>query len=569
MREHLIAVARGDAEPDLVIAGGQVVSVFTGEIFPADVAIADGYIAGVGQYDSSRRFDAGGQYVLPGFIDGHCHVESSKLDVAEFARAIVSRGTTTIVVDPHELANVVGHAGIDYVLSASENLPVRAFVMAPSCVPASPFESPSAALTADDLEDMLRMPRVIGIAEMMDYPSAIRAEPEALRKMAAAQGRRIDGHAPGIEGKQLNAYLAAGPSSDHECVSYEEALEKRRLGMWIMIREASMIRNLLDLLPLIQRYGPEYSMFVTDDREAGTLLAEGHINSMVCAAVAAGIRIEDAVKLATINVATYHRLDDLGAVAPGYAADLLVCPDLGTFEPSAVFTRGKLVAEGGRTLPFDAAPVPSGMTDTVHVRPVTGPDFRIADSGSSVINVVRLIPDQVVTAAVDMRPSRRVGQIVADPSRDLAKIAVVERHHATGRMGLGMVQGFGLRKGAFGSTIAHDAHNIIVAGVDDDDMALCVDRLASMGGGLVVVSDGQVRGELPLEIAGLMSTMSAQKVAVAIQGLEGELKSMGVNIATPFMYLGFLALSVIPELRLTDRGLVDVRAASIIPLGVP
>lgn len=568
MRSHWVSIARGDEPADLVLQGGSVLSVFTGEVFRADVAIADGHIVGVGEYDGPNVRDVSGKILAPGFIDGHCHIESSKLNVDEFARAVLPSGTTSVVVDPHEMANVLGSTGVEYMLAASEGLPLAVYVMMPSCVPASPFESPAGPLEAPDFPEILSHPRVLGIAELMNYPAAISGDPSVLSKMALTGYKHIDGHAPGVSGNQLNAYIVSGPSSDHECTTLAEALEKKRLGMWIMIREASMIRNLVDLLPLVREYGTDNCMFVTDDREAGTILEEGHMNSMVRTAVAHGLSAGDAVKLATLNVARYHGLDHLGAVAPGYTADILVLPDLVSFQPEAVYTAGALVAEGGCTIPFIALPVPGSVTGTVRVRSVTADDFRVPDDGYREVRVVEVVPDQVVTRATSGRPSRSDGSIHADPEADLAKLAVVERHHASGRIGLGFVRGFGLQTGAFASTVSHDAHNVVVAGVDDADMALCVRRLAEMGGGLIVCRDGEVIGELPLEIAGLMSVRTAREVSAALQELERSLADMGVTIATPFMYLSFLALSVIPEMRVTDRGVVDVRSFELVPLGI-
>ncbi len=568
MRSRWVAIARGDEPADLVFRGGRVLSVFTGEVFEADVALADGHVVGVGVYEGPNERDVSGKVLVPGFIDGHCHIESSKLSVGEYARAVVPRGTTTVVIDPHELANVLGTAGVEYMLSASQDLPLGVYVMLPSCVPASPLESCAGPLQADDYSDLLTCRRVLGIAEMMNYPAAIAGEPEVMAKMAAAGNRRIDGHAPGVSGNDLNAYIVSGPSSDHECTTLEEALEKRRLGMWIMIREASMIRNLVDLLPLITEYGTDNCMFVTDDREAGTLLGEGHMNSMARKAVQHGVSAGDAVKLASLNVARYHGLTWLGAVAPGYQADLLVLPDLETFEPEAVYRCGRLVAENGRMLPFDTAAEPPYVMNTVHVSPVGAGSLRIPDDGSRDIRIIELVPDQVITRAIIDRPTRVRSEMVADSDRDLAKLAVVERHHATGRVGLGFVRGFGLQCGAFASTVAHDAHNVIVCGVDDADMARCVARLAEIGGGLIVVRDGNIVGELPLPIAGLMSMEPAEAVVAGLDRLEECLKEMGVSVPTPFMYLSFLALSVIPEMRVTDLGVVDVDSFSVVPLGL-
>jgi adenine deaminase len=568
MRRRWIAVARGDEQADLLLHGGEVLSVFTGELFRADVAIADGYVVGVGEYDAAReRIDVSDRIIIPGFIDGHCHIESSKLNVDEFARAIVPLGTTGAVVDPHELANVLGIRGIEFVLEASERLPLRVFVMAPSCVPASQFESPAGALYATDLAELLQQDRVLGIAEMMNYPAAIAGDPDVLAKMTMSPRPHVDGHAPGVSGRALNAYIVSGPGSDHECTTLAEAMEKRRLGMWVMIREASMIRNLVDLLPMLREYGTENCMFVTDDREAQTLLDEGHMNSMVRTAVAHGLDAGDAVKLASLNVARWHGLAHLGAVAPGYAADLQVVPDLVSFVPELVLQGGKVVAADGVALPFQSPSIPPDVTGSVRIGAVADDALRVAHRGETTIRVVGLIPDQVVTRAEVIEPLVRDGEIVADPERDLAKLAVIERHHASGVVGVGFVRGFGLRDGAFAATVAHDAHNVIVTGMNDADMLLAARRLEEIDGGLVVVRAGQVRGELPLEIAGLMSTRDARTVVDAIAGLEASLCEMGVTLATPFMYLGFLALSVIPEMRVTDQGIVDVRSFEIVPLG--
>lgn len=568
MRRRWVSVARGDEPADLVLTGGSVLSVFTGEVFNADVAIADGHVVGLGDYKGRRTYDVSGRFLVPGFIDGHCHIESSKLNVDEFARAVVRTGTTSVVIDPHEMANVLGTSGVEYMLGASKGLPLGVYVMMPSCVPASPYENPAQPLEACDFAELVQRQRVLGIAEMMNYPAAIAADPDVMSKMAVTGYRHIDGHAPGVRGKALNAYIVAGPSSDHECTTLDEALEKKRLGMWIMIREASMIRNLVDLLPLVKEYGTENCMFVTDDREAGTLLTEGHVNSMVARAVQHGLPVADAVKLASLNVARYHRLERYGAIAPGYVADVLVLPDLVSFRPDALFRAGELVAENGQTLPFPSPEVPPWAMQTVRVRPVCPSDLRVEDEGCGQVRVVDLVPDQVITRAEMVPPTVEGGALVADPTRDLVKVAVVERHRASGRIGRGFVRGFGLREGAFASTVAHDAHNMVIVGVDDVDMARCVEHLAEIGGGLAVVRRGEVVGDLPLEIAGLMSIESAEHVAGSVRRLEACLQELGVQIATPFMYLSFLALSVIPELRVTDLGVVDVRSFRLVELGV-
>jgi adenine deaminase len=442
------------------------------------------------------------------------------------------------------------------------------FVTLPSCVPASPFESPANPLEAEDLAPLLSEPRVIGIAEMMNYPGAVAGDAGLLAKMKLTDFRHVDGHAPGLTGRELNAYLMSGPSSDHECADLSEAIEKRRLGMWIMVREASFIRNLVDLLPMIQQFGTDNTMFVTDDREASTLLDDGHMNSMVRKAVQHGLPAADAVKLATLNVARYHGLSDLGAIAPGYMADILVLNDLEGFEPEMVFHSGRLLAQQGKALDFESISIPAAVRGTVHLAPVTAQDFSVQGDSQAKIHVIELIPDQVITRATVDIPTVRDGELAADPGRDLAKLAVVDRHHASGRVGIGFVRGFGLKRGAFASSVAHDAHNVVVAGMDDEDMACCVRRIGEIGGGVVVCDGGKIVGELPLEIAGLMSSLPAEQVVARIEELEAHLRDMGVRPSTPFLYLSFLGLSVIPEMRVTDQGIVDVRRFQLVPLEV-
>ena len=480
-----MAVARGDEPADVVVAGGKVLSVFTREWLDADVAIVDGHIVGVAPgYEGAERIDASGAWVAPGLIDAHMHIESSKLMVDEFARAVLPHGTTAVVADPHELANVLGVDGVHWLLDATENLPLDVFVMASSCVPASEFESPRGPVTVEQMAGLLKRDRVLGVAEMMNFPGVIGGSPAELAK--AALSDHLDGHAPGVRGKPLNAYLAAGIRSDHEATTYAEALEKRRLGMGVMLREASIARNLVDLLPLVKEHGPEHCCFCTDDREPSFIVEEGHINQMVRVAVANGIRPEDALTMASHNAALQHGLHRLGAIAPGYQADLLLFDELTTFRPRLVLKRGHPVGE------VDRVAVPEWVTRSMNAAPVTAASFRIAGSGR-LVRVIRAIPGQLLTGAELMEPSHHDGELVADPARDLVKIAVVERHHATGRIGLGFVTAVGLRRGAFASTVAHDAHNIVVLGVDDGAMAACVSRLGEIGGGVVIV-DGDGGG---------------------------------------------------------------------------
>jgi adenine deaminase len=567
VRAELIAVARGDHEPDLVISGAAVFSSFTCEWLETDVAVFGGVIAGLGDYDGGDRVDASGQYLVPGFIDAHVHIESSKLVPAEFARAVVPHGTTAVVTDPHEVANVLGPEGVEWMLAASEDLPLDVFVMAPSCVPASHFESPGCAFEPADMEAILRHPRALGIAEMMNFPGVIAGDPSVLARFDVNGASHVDGHAPGVTGRGLNAYVAAGIRSDHEATTYDEALEKRRAGMWVLIREASNAHNLRDLLPVVKRYGPEHCAFCTDDREPDLLYREGHIDQMCRIAVQEGIRPEHALLMATLHPARAHRLMDRGAIAPGLRADLVLLDDVETFRPSCVWKDGRLVAAGGAAEPFAAAAIPDRLRSTMRSAGVPADGFAIpAEAGR--VRVIEIIPGQLITHAREEEPTVRDGQIVADPERDVAKIAVVERHHETGRIGKGLVRGFGLRTGAFASTVAHDAHNVVIVGTTDADMAACAARLQEIGGGIVVARDGAVRGELPLPVAGLLSDQPVEDVVTRLEELQDMLRDQGVRDSAPFMTLSFLALSVIPALKITDRGLVDVERFELVPLAV-
>jgi adenine deaminase len=559
---HLLAVARGERAPDLVIEGARVFSAFTREWLDVDVGVAGGRIAGFAPAAGGLRVDGRGRHLVPGFVDAHVHVESSKLSVEEFSRLLLARGTTTVVADPHEFANVLGAPGIDWFLDACAQVPLDVFVMVPSCVPASPLESARGPLGPDEMRGLLGRPGVLGIAEMMNFPAVIAGDEAELAKLALAPGGNVDGHAPGVAGAQLDAYLAAGIRTDHETTQWEEALERRRRGAWVLIREASNARNLEALLELVRRHGPERCAFCTDDREPDMLLREGHLDQMCRVAVAEGISPEDALVMASLNPALCHRLTDRGAIAPGYRADLVLLEDLERFEAAVVIKDGEVVEPG------HAAPVavPDWLRATVNIAPVSADELRVPARDARV-RVIELVPDQLLTFAREAEPKVSDGAVVADPERDLAKIAVVERHHATGRVGVGFVAGFGLRRGAFASTVAHDAHNIIVVGVEDDAMAACVARLAELGGGIVVV-DGERRFELPLPVAGLVSDAPAEEVVEQLDAAHAALADMGVGLAAPFMALSFLGLSVIPSLKLSDRGLVDVERGEIVPLEV-
>ncbi len=571
---HRLAVARGDVPADLVLANGRVLNVFTGEIIDADVALAGEYIAGIaapGAYRGNERVDLAGRYVAPGFIDAHMHLESSKLMVDAFSEAVLPTGTTSVVADPHEIANVFGMPGIHALFSAAEAVPLDYFLMVSSCVPASPFESSGSTLDASDVAEMLAGERrAIGVAELMDFPGVVAGRPGPVSKLVAARlaGRHVDGHAPGLSGLPLNAYVAAGIRSDHECTTYEEALEKRRLGVWIMIREGSAAHNLEALLPIVLRYGTTNMMLCTDDREPDELLESGHMNAVVRKAVALGCLPADAIVMATLHTARYHGLQEHGAVAPGYLADLLVLPDFIEFRPSAVYKRGRLVAADGHALEAPRVEAPAWMRASVHIPALDAAAFRIPAT-SDRVRVIEVNPGQLVTRSRTETPTVRDGEIVADPARDLLKAAVIERHHGTGRVGLGLVTGFGLRGGALASTIAHDAHNVVVVGTDDRDMAVAVSRLAEIGGGQVAVAGGKVLDEVPCPLGGLLSDRPAAEVAAEVRRLKTTVSELGARLPAPFMAMSFLALSVIPELKLTDHGLVDTINFELVPLAAP
>jgi adenine deaminase len=559
--QRRVAVARGDEPADLVVRGGHVLSVFTREWLDTDVAIVDGVVAGLGRYEGHETLDATGRYVVPGFIDAHMHFETVKLMVDEFARLVLPLGTTAVVADPHEIANVLGVDGVHWLLDVSAQLQLDVFFMASSCVPASPFESPRRPLSPGDLESLMRRRRMLGLAEMMNYPGVIAGTPAELEKLTLDGTGHVDGHAPGVVGKELQAYAAAGIGSDHEALTVEEGLERLRAGMWLLIREASMARNLLDLLPLVRELGPTRIAFCTDDRDPEDIADDGHVNGMVRKAVAAGIAPEDALLMASLHPALWHGLHHHGAIAPGYQADLLILPDLVSFAPEIVLKNGLPIGESS---PIE---IPDWVRQSVRIRPVAPADFSIPAHVSS-IRAIGLIPDQVVTSSVVIEPTVADDFTVADAGRDLAKIAVVERHLATGRIGHGFVSGSGLARGALASSVSHDAHNLIVVGMSDSDMAFAVERLAEIGGGIVAVEDGRILAECPLPIAGLLSDAPLAEVIAQSRACNEAAHGLGWSGATPFLTLSFLGLSVIPHLKITDRGLVDVDRFEIVPLAV-
>lgn len=566
---RMLAVARGDEPADLVIKGGRVFVPGTREWVRTDLAVADGVIAGWGMREARDVVEVDGASLTAAFIDPHMHLESTKLWVDEFVRTVLPHGTTAVAADPHEIANVFGVPGVVALAQAAAKLPFTFGICAPSCVPASQFESPGAELGRAELAELLDEHGAIGIAEFMDFPGVVSGDPEVLAKIATAGHKRIDGHAPGVSGRQLDAYLAAGVESDHECTVLEEAEEKRRKGMWIFIREGSASRNLAALVGTVLRHGTDRVALCTDDREPETLLHAGHANDCVRLAVAHGVKLEDALVMVTSNPADYHHFDHLGWLAPGYQADVLCFDDLSSLEPARVWQAGKLVAMNGAIVPgaVPSMAAPDWMRNSVHLDTPPGPSaFALDPPPGGRARVIGIEARSLTT--------RDLVLDVTDPKSKVERIAVVERHRRTGRIGLGYAHGFGLTHGAIASTVAHDAHNCMVVGALDSsgptDMAVAVARLAEIGGGQVAVRDGRVLAEVRLPIGGLMSDRSIEEVAAEMRVLaDAATNGLGVTIDAPFMQLSFLGLSVLPELRITDKGLVDVMKFALADVAAP
>lgn len=554
-----IAIAQGHYPPELVLAGGSVLNVFTEELIEADVAIDAGVIAGIGSFpEASERIDVAGRIIAPSFIDPHIHMESTLLWTTEFARAVVPHGTGAIVTDPHEIANVAGLDGVKAFRDATRHLPFDVFFSTPSCVPASPLESAGSEMTTTDIAEMLGWRETVALGELMNFPGVLNADPDIAARIRTASPKPVDGHAPGLAGAALQAYVASGISSDHESTALAEARDKLRSGMMIMMREGSSEKNLLDLLPLVTDTTYPRICFASDDRDCHDLLEHGHVDDILRKAIRGGLDPVRAIRMATWNPAHHWRLSGLGAVAPGYRANLVVLRDLRTVDVEMTLFKGAVAAREGRlTGTVQNVEVPAILRNTVHLAPLHLSDLqlRAADATSA----VQIIPGQILTSLIEVEATNRDGLAVSSVPDDLLKLVSVERHQASGRVGVGLVNGFGLQRGALASTIAHDAHNIIAVGVSDTDMLMAIATVAESQGGLAVVADGEVLAHLPLPVCGLISLESAEVVATEYAGVERAAKDLGCPLNSPFGQLAFLSLSVIPEARVTDRGLLDLR----------
>ena len=554
-KQRIIDVAAGREKADLVLKNATYVNVFSGELDTRDIAVAEGLIVGLGRYAGTQEVDMTGKIVCPGFLDAHIHLESSLVSPAEFARAVLPHGTTTVITDPHEITNVMGTDGIDYMLCATEGLPVDVQFMIPSCVPASPLDESGANLDYRDVDSFFDHPRVLGLAEMMNFPGVISGDSATVSKIVASQAhhKKIDGHAPGLSGNALNAYIAAGVYSDHECADMDDAMEKLRLGQFIMIREGTAAKNLEALMPLLrsEKYFSR-CMFCTDDKHPSDLLEKGHIDYICREAVARGADPIMTVQVACLHAARYFLLNNRGAIAPVYLADLAIVEDVKDFHVVTVYKRGKLVYQDGTVADFPLPQIPEHLDkrahDTFRMPVLTPADFANARPRG----LIGMVPGQIITQDCGYASG-------VDTNADILKMAVIERHKNTRHIGIGYLKGYGLKSGAVATSVAHDSHNIICVGANDEDMAFAVNRIARNHGGIVVVENGRVLAELPLEIAGIMSDKPLGEVNTLLENAKQAAYTLGVGKdIDPFMTLSFMSLPVIPTLRLTTRGVVDV-----------
>ena len=566
-RKKLVQVALGNEPADLVLKNAEVFHVFTGEFLNADVAIVDGYIAGVGEnYTGITEIDLSGKFLLPGYIDSHINLESSTLLPDEFARAAISNGTTTVIMDPHEIANVCGTAGIRFMLEATERIPLNVYMTLPSCVPASRLDTSGAILEADDLKPILSHPRVLGLGEMMDFHGVLNLNEGVYAKLSMADNILVEGHAPGLKDKTLMAYAAAGIRSDHECTTPEQALQRLRAGMHLHLREGAVSKNFMALSEVINQDTAPYISFCADDISAEELLKEGHINKIVRMAISRKVPVATVLQIATINTAKYYGLKDVGAIAPGYKADILVMDSQNVRMPRQVYKSGQLVCTDGVVVDIPKTVIPPEVMNTINIKGIRKEDLKISMNGN-MANVIGIVPYQVVTKHFKLQVAVKNGEVISDIENDILKLAVFERHHGTGNVGLGLVKGLGLKSGAIASSIAHDSHNIIVAGTNDTDMILAVEEISRIGGGIVIVENGSILSCFPLPIAGLMTDLPAQEVADKQAELREIAHSLGVySFINPFLTLSFCSLPVIPALKLTDQGLVLVATGKYIPV---
>lgn len=562
-----IAVARGDSPCDLVLTNLQLVNLHTGEIYPSEIAIKGSHIVGVGEgYESAERIDLGGRYVAPSLIDAHVHIESSLCTPPQFARAVLPHGITTVITDPHEIANVLGLEGIRFMLNSAKYGVLTMYIMASSCVPATHMETSGAYLDAETLATLMSNPWVLGLAEMMNFPGVVFGDENVLDKIDRFEGKVLDGHCPALTGKQLNAYVIAGIQSDHECTTVEEAREKLRLGMHLFIREATNAHNLEILLPVVTSENSRRISFCTDDRQPADLLDQGSIDYMVRIAIEHGVSPIDALRMGSLNTAEYFRLHDKGGIAPGYRADLIVFSDIQRPFVEMVYRGGQLVAENGKMVADTVSHKIAKMRNSMNVKWDTV-DFSI-EAQSKQIRVIGSVPNQLVTTHTIEDAPIQDGEVVTDVERDLLKMAVIERHLSSGNIALGMIKGIGLKRGAIAGTVAHDHHNLVVIGADDISMMTAARAVEAMGGGLVAVDGEKLLAELPLPIAGLMSDQPVEIVREKMDALIGAGHELGSPLHDPFMAMSFMALEVIPSLKLTDVGLVDVDKFELVDLFV-